>query len=42
MDKKIEKAFYAEREYLKYSYNKNRIKTIYYWIKWKILESSCK
>ncbi len=42
MNKKIEKAFYAEREYLKHSYRKNRIRAIYYWIKWRILESRCK
>lgn len=42
MNKKIERAFYAEREYMKHSFYKHRFRMIYYWIKWKILESRCK
>lgn len=36
--KKIEKCFYAERKYLTYNKNKKRIRTIYYYLKWRFWE----
>lgn len=40
--KKIEKSFYAEREYYYCIQNKKRIRAIYYWIKWKFYERRIK
>lgn len=40
--KRIEKSFYAEREYLRHSFYKHKIRALYYYIKWKILERRIK
>lgn len=36
--KKIEKAFYSERNYYMYKQSKKYIKALYYFIKWKYWE----